>query len=120
MGARLMTEALSAARWCALVEARPLSDRAWRVLVVMAHRALDNEGRNERPARTYFGGWEILALEALGYREYVRNGAAHRAIARAISELQERGLVRVSKVGGRGFTHYEVLPTNGSRLSPLV
>jgi len=112
VGARLVTEALAAARWCALVEGRPLTGRARMVLVVMAHRALDNEGRNGQPARTYFAGWEYLALMALDYREWVRGGASHKAVMRCISELQERGLIRVSKKFGR-LTGYEVLPPRG-------
>lgn len=38
-----------------------LNHRAFRLLVRMAHTALDNQNASGRPADLYFGGWELLA-----------------------------------------------------------
>ncbi len=39
-----------------------LSDRAFRVLVRMAHTSLDTENAQGQPPGVYYGGWELLAL----------------------------------------------------------
>lgn len=103
-----MVQALSAA-YAEAKGGRPLPDRTWRVLMVMALRAMDRDG-NTLPAHTYARGWEWLALEALNYPEWSRNNGANRAVARAISDLLERRLIRVAAKQTGGYTRYEILP----------
>ena len=84
-----------------------ISDRATLVLLRMAHSALDHEGL-KHPARQYWGGWELLGM-ALGYEDPT-SSAAQSAVARAVRELTERGLLkRVGEQSSRrGHACYEL------------
>ncbi|MEU4590067.1 hypothetical protein [Micromonospora aurantiaca (nom. illeg.)] len=87
MGARLVSLVL--ARWT------HLSDRAFRVVVKMAHTALD-EPNDSLPAATYFGGRDplvdVLRNERGGDRQ-----TAYRTVKRAIAELlDDTAIERVS------------------------
>jgi hypothetical protein len=66
-----------------------VSPRAFRVLSRMCWHALDNP-RGDTPARTYFGGWEALAL--LYPNQSPK--AAHVSVGREIRELTAAGLVK--------------------------
>jgi hypothetical protein len=57
----------------------------------MALNAHDT-GTRDAPARTYFRGWEHLALAALGREAY--DDAAMHAVKRAVAELVGAGLVK--------------------------
>jgi hypothetical protein len=59
------------------------------VLLVMASIGRDNDTA-KADAGYYYGGWELLA-RVLGFKVY--NRAAQRAVARAVSELVDAGLV---------------------------
>jgi hypothetical protein len=65
-----------------------ISDRAYRVLLIMAHRAKD-KGTADMPARHYYGGYRYLAIQ-LGY-DVPSGGELPRApklaVQRAVSEL---------------------------------
>lgn len=107
MGGQLGREVLSAA-YMAAVERDPLTDPEWRVLVVMANWARDRDGP-QLPARIYAGGWRVLAYEALN--RVVWNESAKRQVARAISGLKKRGLIRESLEQDGRHKRYEILPT---------
>ena len=47
----------------------------------------------------YYGGWELIA-KALGYEEYTP--AAERAVARALAELTNAGLIEPLGRAGQG------------------
>jgi hypothetical protein len=86
-----------------------LSPAAIGCLLVMAHVALDKPTKRD-PARIYFGGWEYLGRAALGRTDY--DAAAHRAVARAVRELVDVGLVKdVGRRNGmrHGAVMYELL-----------
>lgn len=86
-----------------------LSPAAISTLYVMAHVAIDKPTKRD-PARVYFAGWEYLARTAFGRSEY--DGAAHRAVARAVRELLDAGLIKdVGRRHGmrRGAVMYELL-----------
>jgi hypothetical protein len=85
-----------------------LSDRAALVLIRMCHVALD-DANGDRPARTYFAGWEPLAM-ALGYdvpdgddedgrrnRRWMR-----RETARVVASLAKVGAVERVGMAHRG------------------
>lgn len=111
MGAHLVTEALSAA-YAEAIDGRPLVHSSWRVFITMAHSARDLDGKN--PARLYLGGWQSLAYSALNYTEWKKGGTANRTIARAISDLISRGLIRpVTDYENGRKSVYEVLPRVG-------
>lgn len=105
MGARLTKAAF---REAAALDP-PLTDRAMLVLVYMATKALDTPSR-DNPAQVYWRGWEAIAREALGYRTYDQNTPAHQAVARAVRELNRRGLIKVADRGYGYRTAYVVLP----------
>lgn len=90
MGARLVTLVLM--RW------PHVSDRAFRVLVRMAHTALDEPGQGT-PAHLYFGGRDLLAdvLRSDGDRDTV-----YRTVKRAIAELVEAGAIERVAAGRAG------------------
>ena len=72
-----------------------ISDRAAHVLYRMAVTAQDKDTK-EYAARYYFGGWKPLAL-ALGYQFEDHEPLprpAHLAVARAIRELTDIGLIK--------------------------
>jgi hypothetical protein len=66
-----------------------VSDKAKIVVMVMASIGRDRDQPNVQ-AGVYYGGWPLLA-RALGYPLYTP--AAHRAVARAIAELIDAGLI---------------------------
>ncbi|MBB5868561.1 hypothetical protein F4553_001940 [Allocatelliglobosispora scoriae] len=81
MGARLVTEALMS--WT------HLTDRAFRVLIRMAHTALDNNAPTT-PAGRYFGGHDLLAtVIAPGGTPQSRL----KTVQRAVAELIRQGAV---------------------------
>jgi len=86
MGGRLCTQVVDLASLGHLVNQ---SDRALAVLFVMASVARDSATRKV-DAGVYYAGWELLA-RVLGFKVY--NPAAERAVARAIRELTDAGLV---------------------------
>ena len=72
-----------------------ISDRAAHVLYRMAVTAQDKDTK-EYAERHYFGGWKPLAM-ALGYQledDGPLPADAHRAVARALRELIDRGLIK--------------------------
>jgi hypothetical protein len=113
MGAQLLGEAMSAMFWQAAAEKRPLNPGHRLVLVVMARRALDNPTKRH-PGRIYWGGWQILAQEGLNYPDWP-DEAAKQAVARAIRDLTDRGLIRLYPVQTRPHRRYEILPPMGPR-----
>lgn len=62
------------------------------VLVLMAAKALDYQGKTIG-AGHYFGGWHLLA-NALGHPTARNNTAGHKAVQRALRDLQARGIVK--------------------------
>ena len=66
------------------------------VLWVMATDAHDT-GRGDTPAACYFRGWEHLA-SVLGHRGLTSAGQS--AVARAMRELQDAGLVKAEEGSG--------------------
>lgn len=68
----------------------PASARA--VLLYMAGVTLDVDS-DSTPAGHYYGGWDRLA-RTLGHPNADHNTAGERAVARALRELRERGIVR--------------------------
>jgi len=74
-----------------------LSSRAMLVLIAMALDAHDT-GTEDTPARCYFRGWLPLAL-MLGHPGLTPGGKS--AVARAIRELTDAGLIKVDP-GYRG------------------
>lgn len=66
-----------------------LSGNAYKVLMTMAHTALDDDARP-----MYYGGWEACA-RALGYTaEEVADGSGKRAVMAAFKELDDALLIR--------------------------
>jgi hypothetical protein len=49
-------------------------------------------GTKTKPRAQYWGGWEWLARAMLGYAEY--DAAARAAVARAVRELIDAGLIK--------------------------
>jgi hypothetical protein len=78
-----------------------LSAPAYAVLLCMAHNAHDS-GTKDAPRSTYFRGWEHLARVALRRPTYDR--PAHLAVARAVRELTDLGLIK--RTGRRGETSH--------------
>jgi hypothetical protein len=68
-----------------------LSPRARLVLLGMAMVAHDKGSPPDIPAATYFGRWDYLAQAWLAYPKL--DSKAERAVARAIAELVEAGVV---------------------------
>lgn len=93
LGAHLVSLAL--VRW-----APHVTDRAFRVLIRMAHTALDTSVANSRPAGVYFGGHELLALTLRG--DGVADDAALKTVQRAVRELIDIGAVERMSDGRRG------------------
>ena len=88
---------------------RDLTHNALRVLLRMAHSALDKP-RGDQPAAVYWGGWESLAL-ACGYAVPDEDGTdetrklrrtAHERARAAVAELVARGIVKREGTAGRG------------------
>jgi hypothetical protein len=81
-----------------------ISPRGFRVLNRMCWHAMDN-ARGDTPAHIYFGGWGPLALlfptlSPLGQET---------AVARAIRELVNAGLIKPIGTAARGHRqHYEI------------
>lgn len=72
---------------------------------VLARMALVAQDDDNPP--TYWGGWPMLATHGLGYETYTR--AAEKAVERAVRELQDRGVIKVIRPGGRNRnTEYAV------------
>jgi hypothetical protein len=109
MGHQLTREALSVAYWHAC-EHDPLTNGERWVLVVMAHHALDKPGKT-MPARIYAMGWRVLGWEGLG--RPVWNASVKREVARAISGLTKRGLIREADDQDNRHKRYVVLPPGG-------
>jgi hypothetical protein len=93
MGANLVGRVL--ANWT------HVSDRAFRLLVRMAHTALDHP-QNGQPADHYFAGRELLAmtLRATGGTEQSR----YRVVARVVAELIEVGAIERIDSGRTGHS----------------
>jgi hypothetical protein len=93
MGANLVGRVLS--NWT------HVSDRAFRVLVRMAHTALDHP-KEDTPADHYFAGRELLAmtLRATGGTEQSR----YRVVARVVAELIEVGAIERIDSGRTGHS----------------
>lgn len=68
-----------------------LTNSARLVLLGMAGRAHDT-GTTTTPQGEYFGTWDHLAKGWLGYPAYT--DAAERAVARAVRELVDAGLIK--------------------------
>jgi hypothetical protein len=90
MGYQLLRDAI------ALRPTWTLTDRAYITLLYMALTALDQPTKT-REARHYYAGWTPLAMQ-LGYEtpspDQPLGPAAKSAVARAISELTETGLIK--------------------------
>lgn len=85
-----------------------LSPNARLVLLGMARVAHDKGSPPDIPEACYWGGWEYLATFWLGYPKY--DHAAEVAVARAIRELIDAGLiVAMGRWGGsRGPRMYRL------------
>jgi hypothetical protein len=99
MGARLMSLVLS--RWTFV------SSRAFRVLVRMAHTALD-EPSPKQSAGMYFGGRDLLALTLSEYEDS-NPRARYRTVSRALAELVEVGAIERSGIARAGQNQVYVL-----------
>jgi len=86
-----------------------LSDRAKLVLLCMGFHALDRP-KGDLVERLYWGGWELLAREALGFTDYEKSDTGRRAVARAIKELVAAGCIKVHRKEPGMRTVYQVLP----------
>jgi hypothetical protein len=76
------------------------TDKGRLTLLIMASIGRDEPNPKTKIERgVYYGGWEMLA-RALGYKEYT--AAAERAVARAIAELTEAGLIEPVGTPTRG------------------
>lgn len=95
MGAQLVSEVLT--RWV------NLPDRAFRVLIRMAHTALDKP-QNGQPAGVYFGGRELLDATLRPTKASPQN--RYRDLKRAIADLVEAGAIE--RVGSAGPRHNQV------------
>lgn len=104
MGSRLVSLVL--ARWT------HVSDRAFRVLVRMAHTALD-EPSNGQPSELYFGGRELLlmTLRDEGGSQETR----YRALKRIIAELIDEGAIERAQAGRAGRNAVYKLTLDGAR-----
>jgi len=89
-----------------------VSDRAFRVLVRMAHTALDKPGKG-RPAAVYHGGRELLAMSLRGDKGSPQT--RYRAVQRAVAELSEAGAIRPLKSGWAGQNAVYRLTLDGAR-----
>lgn len=105
MGARLVTLVL--ARWT------HVSDRGFRLLVRMAHTALDEPGAGGAPAGVYFGGRELLALtlRAQGGSPRTR----YRDVRAVLTELLDAGAVERISDGRPGSRSAYRLTLNEAR-----
>lgn len=93
MGGRLCTQVVDLASLGHLVNQ---SDRALVLLLAMASVGRDT-ATTKVEAGVYYGGWPLLA-RVLGFKTY--NAAAERAVARAVRELVDAGLItREAKPG---------------------
>ena len=84
-----------------------ISHAAALILYRMAAAAHDKD-TSEYSARYYFGGWKPLAA-ALGYQvddDGPLPAAAHRAVARAIRELTDQGLIKPADSNDRAGRHH--------------
>lgn len=104
VGSRLVSLVL--ARWT------HVSDRAFRVLVRMAHTALD-EPSNGQPSELYFGGRELLlmTLRDEGGSQETR----YRALKRIIAELIDAGAIERVQAGRAGRNAVYKLTLDGAR-----
>lgn len=103
MGSRLVSLVL--ARWT------HVSDRAFRVLVRMAHTALD-EPKDGQPAGLYFGGRDLLAMTLRNERGGKPDSLA-RSVRYALDELIEAGAIKRLHHGRAGRnTVYELTLAN--------
>jgi hypothetical protein len=91
MGANLVGKVL--ASWT------HVSDRAFRVLVRMAHTALDRPNK-DTPADHYFAGRELLAMSLRG--DGGTEQSRHRTVARCVAELIEAGAIERIDTGRIG------------------
>jgi hypothetical protein len=85
------------AKACMLATSPPLSPNARVVLERMAWATLDAP-QGDKPAATYWRGWEYLALP---FGEPI-DQAARRKVTRAITELVGKGYVKPLDVAHRG------------------
>jgi hypothetical protein len=95
MGYTLVTEALG------IRATHPkITVHAYLVLVYMCSTAMDRERPDGTPGRLYFAGWKPLAV-VLGYPRAMDDGPlerpAERAVARAIRELRQAGLIGLAE-----------------------
>lgn len=104
MGARLVTVVLM--RWT------NLSDIEFRVLVRMAHTALD-ERSGAIPAATYFGGHELLAATLKS--EGGKAGTLERRVRKAVTGLVAAGAVERVNRGRSGVNQVYRLTLEGAQ-----
>jgi hypothetical protein len=98
MGASLVGEVL--ARWT------HLPDRQFRILLRMAHTALDNP-KDDQPARLYFGGHVLLAMTLRTPYPYGDDQESDRARATIHRHVREAvaGLIEQSAIERHGTAH---------------
>jgi len=87
------------------------------VLILMAAHALDKP-KADKPARIYWGGHRLLAIEIYGPHEWGPNAYGRKEIKRAIRELHKHGLIAVHTQQPGGSTAYELLPRGGANHGP--
>jgi hypothetical protein len=92
MGANLVTQVLM--RWT------HLNDRAFRLLVRMAHTALDKPN-GVIPAKTYFGGRDLLAMTLRAERGG-NPESVYRAVKRGIADLIDGGAIERTSAARSG------------------
>ena len=91
-----------------LIHWSDLPGNAYKVLMQMAHTSLDSD-----LAPTYWGGWDTLAVMALGRRDWPADDddskearatrrASFEIVRLAISDLKKAGAIKVAKRGKRG------------------
>jgi hypothetical protein len=89
------------------------------VLLLMAAHALDKP-KGDNPARVYWGGQRLIAIEIYGPHEWGRDAWTRKEIKHAIRDLHKRGLIRVHSQQHGGVTTYELLPRGGGSQTPGV
>lgn len=104
MGAHLVGFVLT--RWT------HVSDRAFRVLVRMAHTALDKP-KEGQPAGVYRGGRELLAMALRS--EKGTPETRYRAVKRAVAELSQAGAIQHVQGGWAGQNSVYRLTLEGAR-----
>jgi hypothetical protein len=102
MGAQLVARVL--AHWT------HLSDRPFRLLVRMAHTALDKP-QDGKPAGIYFAGRELLAMTLRGGGT---NESRNRAVARTVADLIDVGAIERVDVGRTGHNAVYRLTLDGA------